>query len=81
MRRRGGGTKEGVPPEMRRRGLPGRRPAIPGLGRCGARGPVSQTGTRPTAGLRPRPLMGLRQELADRGPTLDHPPKRGPPSE
>jgi len=32
---------------------PGRRPGNPGLGRCGARGPASQAGTRATAGLRP----------------------------
>jgi len=47
-----------------RHSLPGRRPAIPGLGRCGARGCGSQPQTRATSGLRPRPLMGLCQELA-----------------
>jgi len=57
-----------------RHGLPGRRRVIPALGRCGARGPVSQAGTRAMSGLRPRPLMGLRQELAGGGSTLGNPP-------
>jgi len=67
MRRHGSGTKEGAPSEMRRRGLPGRRPGNPGLGRCGARARASQARSRATAGLRPWLLKGLCQELADRG--------------
>ena len=66
-----GGTKRRASPEMRRRGSSGRGPAIPDRDRCGARGPVSLTGTRATSGLRPRPLWGLCQELADRGRSGD----------
>jgi hypothetical protein len=52
---------------MRRRGSSGCRRAIPACDRCGARGRGSQPRTRATAGLRPRLLSGLCQELADRG--------------